>query len=237
MERTEAVADDLQLRFSGSDARPRSKAACDLVDMSLIVAVGVKLLGQVEVGGRIGLIALLQHSHDNIGLGVETNGATHQVPVAAEPVAPEVVSQDRKFTGIRRVFLSRKSSPQDGLGPKYIEEAPGDVNGIHGIRSLPGAQIKTDAAWVVGCHGLKLMRLAPSHELGNRNRLLVTAGEVAMKVHNPFRIGKWQRTQEDMVQDRKNRSVGADAQRQGNGCHQRKPRALDENTERMAEIG
>src|SRR5262249_16740050 len=161
MGRAEAVSDYLQLRFGRCDGRRRPKTTGHPVDVPLVSTVGIKLFRQVEIRRGFGLIPLLQHSHDNIGLGVEPNGATRQVSVTAEPVAPEVVSHDGEFTGIRRVFFSGKSSPQDGLGPKYIEELPGNVNGAHRVRPLPGTQIETDAPLVVGSHRLEIARLPP----------------------------------------------------------------------------
>src|SRR5260370_5681491 len=103
----------------------------------------MKMLGEVKVSRGTGLIALLQDAAHDIRLGVQTNRPAHKVAILAEPVAPQTVSQDSEFAGIRRIFRVRKGSSEDRLDSKYVKESCGNVNGGHRPRPFPACPIQT----------------------------------------------------------------------------------------------
>src|SRR5260370_3169980 len=102
----------------------------------------MKMLGEVKVSRGTGLIALLQDAAHDIRLGVQTNRPAHKVAILAEPVAPQTVSQDSEFAGIRRIFRVRKGSSEDRLDSKHVKESCANVNGGHPIEPLSDSHIQ-----------------------------------------------------------------------------------------------
>jgi hypothetical protein len=63
------------------------------------------------------------HAHHLVGFAVDLDRLAHGGGVAAEPLAPQPVPEDRHFVAARLVLAVREPAPEDGTDPQHVEEA------------------------------------------------------------------------------------------------------------------
>ncbi len=207
-----------------------------VIDIPLIGAVGVELLGEVEVGWRIGLVPVRQNTDDRKRLRIEDHRLPNYVTIRSQPVLPKRESQHGQLTSARHILLLGKSPPKERLHAEHVEEAGGNMQCSHWLRPVTGAETKAHAAEIIGSDRLKCLAFSPRHESRNRYRRRIAVRVVTLNSHHLLGISKGQWTQKNAVDKRENRRVGSDPNRQRENRNHRKTGILEQDAAGMPDV-
>src|SRR5215471_39628 len=176
--------------------------------------------------------------NDCILAPVDVNWCPDRRRIGGETAPPEPITQDRHALPAWTVFNLRKSpSPcrRNSQNPKEVgrNRYPADVFGLALIRHVS-----------IGPHRLSCSNpVERLHLVAEEGKLqLAQVGgfpfllESAAHLHNPIRIGIWQRAQQDSVYYSEDRRVGTYAKRQGENGDQREPRRLYQRPHPIAKV-
>ena len=157
--------------------------------------------------------AARENTDDRNGLAVEANGSADDVGPGAELGAPEGVAEDDLMGTIRLIFAVDEVATQRQLDAKHGEKIWSDAGGNGEFWFA--ASVEDEAVAAVACESLKGLRCSlPIAKIGVRGSHLIGSGILVagFAEEEEFAgIAIWERAEEGGVDDREDRSVGADA--------------------------
>jgi hypothetical protein len=170
-------------------------------------------------------------------IAVDDDGAANELRITAEVRRPETMCEDDDVRSPGTVLVGRERASEERRGAKDVEVIGADVNALHLLRAVTAANVHARTGEIVGRHCLERRRWLPCEILRNRNRASATGGILPARRDEAIgiRIGQW--PQQDVVDHRKNRGVGANAERERGNRHQTEPRILDEDANGLTEMG
>ncbi len=198
------------------------------------VAVGNERRHDVDVSQRQGKLCR-QHAHDDERLSVDSHGASDGVGVAAEPVPPEAVTEDRHVRRIGAVVALLEEAARRRRGSQDLERV-----GRHARPLEPfGGAVAREACAPIGVRREARQRARAAsvvQKLRQRERCVRVVGPHRGDPDQPFGRGERQRPDEHGVHDRENGGRRPDGERERQDDGQRESRVADLLAERYAEI-
>ena len=221
------LADDLQLGPRARYRRARLEPRRDGQEVPLIRAVRIRLERKKQVGGRVGPIALGQHAYDDVRIAVDRNGASGDLRIAAEPGCPRVVRENDDVRAAGPILVGAEATTDQRLHGEDAEVIHADVDALDLLGPVAAAEIHAGAGEVVGGDPVERLGTAPGHELGNRRCAGCAVRILTADLNEPIRVRVRQRAQQHTVDDREDRGIRPNAQRQRHNHDQAEPRVPD----------
>jgi hypothetical protein len=188
------------------------------------------------------------HPDDRVGMAVDDDRLAHDAPVGAELGGPVLVAQDRNEAGPGRLVIRRGEQASGGrcqaqhgkVGPGHQESRPIDRSLALGRQVRAEVAVSRDAGEDrLGLFQVAKHRVAP--HLGAVARLAAGLGTGIGprrgQVHQLGGVRRRQGAKEELVEERKDRGVGSDAESQRPDRDSRDERRAEQRPERQLEIG
>src|SRR5713226_1127095 len=182
----------------------------------------------------------LRHPDNRHFVLVDQHSFPDDLPVAAKALPPEVIAQHHQRVAVRHtVILRRERAAQRSAHSQDTKVRPRNQFRRHTfrLRAKRHAHRLRKPAEHPRKNFVVILKIAV-HRVRNR----VPAPVVPVvppphgQQHQPLRILHWQQAQQHLVQQRENRRVRANPQRQSQRRHQRKPPATPQSPQRVPKI-
>ncbi len=229
----------LQLGVGGRrrDARLQPADQVQVVTAAVLAVARIEAERQPDLDVVVHDVELRRHHADHFAAhAVEVHGLANHRP-AAERRLPQLVRQDDQRRAVG-VGLARSEQPALGRrDPQRGQQVVADRGAAHADRALAGHQVQL-AGRERAHRGERLVQLAELEELRRRDPELVEAHgrEAAGQEHQLPGLRVRERAQQDAVDDREDRGVGADAQGQREDRDQGEPGGAQQAPGRVADI-
>ncbi len=177
------------------------------------------------------------HADDGDAAAVELNGAADDGRIAGEAALPETVAQDRDRVVSLRTFIVGERAPDQRRDAERREEVGRDVHADDFFRRARSGQV--DAVVVERRDPLECRRaLAPADEVRRREHVgAARPPRVGFPHHDQASgIAERQRLEQHRVDDREDRRVRADAQRERQHRDRREARRAQAQTDGVADV-
>ena len=223
--------------------RRRRHAVLQPADEIQEMAAAVLAVGRVEPGRQPDLDVAVHHvdlrrqdADDLAAHAVEVDGLAED-RTGAQRRLPQLVRQDGELRAVGVGLAGREQATLRRRDAQRGEQVVGDRGAAHAHRTLAGHQVEL-AGGERPDRGERLGQLAELEELGRRDPELVEAHrrEPAGQEHQLLwpRVG--QGPEQHAVDDREDRGVGADAERQGEHRDEGEPGRAEQAAGGVAEI-
>ena len=169
------------------------------------------------------------------GIAAERDGLADDVGVAVETPDPDPVAEHDDLVAVRAIFLGAEGAAAQDRRAEQPEEIGGHPPRpkLFGKRSAGEVHDTGVERRDVAKH---LRLLAVVHELGGRAAAVDALRRSRLQHHQPVGVGKRHRLEEDGVDDREDRGVGADAERQRRHRRGGEAPALPEHPQRLPQV-
>ena len=170
------------------------------------------------------------HADNRRRLLVESDPASDDVAVATESSLPESITDHSDARLSFAVVFSDKRSTEGSIGSEYRENIGGGILSRYLLRFTIVREV--ESAIEEHRHiGKYLVLLFPVCEITEIDHVLIGSAALSLLPHHHdlFGIGIGKRAQQDCVDDTKDRSVGADAEREREESNKRHHRALQKH--------
>ena len=176
-----------------------------------------------------------QNADDHVRLAVEREHAPDRRGAGAEPLLPELMTEQHDAGAARFVLLWAKRAPEDWLHAQHAEQARAHLSAVQPHRFTDARQRHPERV-ARGNIGQRVVLRADVEEVRRGHHGLVT---VPRQMEYADELGRpviRQRFEQDAVHDREDGAVGPDAERQRDERHDREGRRLPEATERVHNV-
>ena len=239
------LRDARQLRDDRGTRRLVTKSNQDLVVGPATLARGRRPQRRPEIGARPGLKSLGHDADDGVGFAAERDGTAHGGWIAAECRAPEFRAQDDCRRAAGAILVGGEFAAGQHRDAEHREKAGAHAlllnePGLFG--SVRPADDEIDAGGPIREDGPIRARHVVAHELPRPPihrrvaRHLATLLDGLRQEREPFGMRVGQRLEEDGVDERKDRRVDADRQREREDGGQREGWCAPEDAARVADV-
>ena len=188
--------------------------------------------------GRRKIKRLGHHAHDDVRFAVEPDRAADDAGVGAEAVAPERVAEHDGLRGAEDGVFAREHASVGGAGLQRAEERRTGDQADDAFRLRAFGEV--EALDVVDRRvGEALDLRAAIEEIGNRDAHIFEAeiAVVVIAVNEAVRVRPRVGLQKHRVDDREDRAIGADAERERENRDQAEGGSTEKCADGVAEIG
>ena len=162
------------------------------------------------------------HPHDLVRLIVQSDTASEDALVAAEPRAPETPAEHDGAGGSRTPLLGREEPSERRPRPEDAEGGRRHRDGLDLLRGRAGLRQDEGQLEPVGAERLEARGLVPPIDVGSARD--VVAGVLGLlglhHLHDTVRIGVRKRPEEDGIGDAEDPGRGPDGERKGRDGHE-----------------
>ena len=176
-----------------------------------------------------------QNADDHVRLAVEREHAPDRRGAGAEPLLPELMTEQHDAGAARFVLLWAKRAPEDWLHAQHAEQARAHLSAVQPHRFTDARQRHPERV-ARGNIGQRVVLRADVEKVRRGHHGLVTVPRQMEYADELVRPVIRQRFEQDAVHDREDGAVGPDAERQRDERHDREGRRLPEATERVDDV-
>lgn len=175
------------------------------------------------------------YAHHGVRHAVECEGLTDDIGRGAEFARPQAAAENDHWACAHLVVIEAERVAKNGPHPERGKETRGDhVAAEPFCFGRPGEVV---ILVPVNGQGREAPAVAlPVEEIEIDDGAAVHSGRACVEGHKLFGMRIWQRIQQYAVQDRKERRVGADAQRESENGNGGEARRLSEEPDRIMQI-
>jgi hypothetical protein len=123
--------------------------------MALVGAVGVELLGDVEVCRRFWFESFRQHAQHFISFAAEGDAFTYDIAVSVQPVFPKRIGEHSKFARIGNVFRGGERPSKSGGNTENVEEIRRGFDCPNGIGTVARTKVQREPPEIVGRNAIE----------------------------------------------------------------------------------
>ncbi len=175
-----------------------------------------------------------EYPDDRMGDAIDTQGAVDNVGIGIEVAFPIVVAENDQRRSGSAILVRSKRTAKDWLDPEHGKEIRGDAAAFDALRLAGGGC--GDTFVIISGDSLKRARLIPQHLVAGIREGVGYTGLAFTKKDQPAGLGIGQRTQEGGIDERKNRGIGADRDREGADGRGGEEAVSAENPGRIMEV-
>lgn len=204
--------------------------------MGLVIAVGIELEGQPQIGNGVSLEGLSHHADDRVRLIAERDGRSYDLRIAAKFALPQPIAQYDNLAAVGSVFPRREGAAQHHRRAEEAKVGLGHVQPMHLFRHC-SSKVESWPAKVIRSHILNdAGLLLPVVKFCDRGVGIAALRIGVHELHDPVRVRVRERLEQHRVHDREDRGVRPDAQRQRRNGGEREAWILHEHVQRVFEI-
>ena len=175
-----------------------------------------------------------EYPDDRMGDAIDTQGAVDNVGIGIEVAFPIVVAENDQRRSGSAILVRSKRPAKDWLDPEHGKEIRGDAAAFDALRLAGGGC--GDTFVIISGDSLKRARLIPQHLVAGIREGVGYTGLAFTKKDQTAGLGIGQRTQEGGIDERKNRGIGADRDREGADGRGGEEAVSAENPGRIMEV-
>ncbi len=175
-----------------------------------------------------------EYADDRMGDAIDTQGAVDYVGIGIEVAFPIVMAENDQRSSGGAIFVRSKRPAKDRLDSKHGKEIRGDATSFDALR-LAGDRCG-DTFVIISGDSLERARLIPNHLVAGIRERVGYPGLAFTKKDQSAGLGIGQSTEEGGIDERKNRSIGADRDCEGADGRGSEEAVSTENAGRITEV-